>query len=171
MFAFFTYSTNYFYTLYLVAIPPTITLHPFDHWVEIRFDAVLRCRAVGGSNLLYRWTHNNISITTSNAKGYDLHIANATVSDSGQYQCIATNSNGSVASNYATVIVDKNGELHVVVDLQCWTLLCNEAMYNTMQYFIIYIMSFYSSSVLNDNSFKYCHTCSLYSKTLFSLIK
>ena len=34
--------------------------------------------------------------------------------DAGQYQCIATNSNGSAVSNYATVLVEIDGECSVL---------------------------------------------------------
>ena len=82
----------------------------------------LTCKAVGDNNLVYRWTHNDSFITPNNhyvLKGSDLLIVNATMLDAGRYQCIATNSNGSVFSNYATVIVAKNGKLHIVWKTDC----------------------------------------------------
>ena len=101
-----------------VAIPPNITLHPFDQLVEIHFDVSLKCRAVGGNSLVYRWTHNDSNITSNNhyiIKGSDLQIFNATMSDAGHYQCIATNLNGSSASNYAKVIVATYCEFYLSV--------------------------------------------------------
>ena len=100
----------------LSAIPHVITVHPFDQLVEVHFDVSLKCRAVGGDNLVYQWTHNNAIITPNNhyiVKGSDLLIINVTLLDAGQYQCIATNDNGSVASNYANIIVSQDGKLYL----------------------------------------------------------
>ena len=97
-----------------VAISPVIKQHPFDQLVEVHFDVTLTCRAIGGNNLVYQWTHNNNSITSNShyiVKGSDLLIVNTTMLDAGKYQCIATDGNASSVSNYATVIVANNGEL------------------------------------------------------------
>jgi len=98
-----------------VAIPPVFIIHPFDQLVGLHFDVTLKCRAVGGNKLVYHWTHNDNTITPNNhyiVKGSDLLIVNTTMLDDGRYQCIATNSNGSSASNYANIIV-KDGEFYV----------------------------------------------------------
>jgi len=92
---------------------PVITQHPFDQLVEVHFDVSLKCRAVG-DNLVYRWTHNNNTITPSNhyiVKGSDLFIENARLLDAGKYQCIVSNSNITDVSNYATIIVANYGKL------------------------------------------------------------
>jgi len=104
------------FTVYLSAIPHFVTLHPFDQLVEVHFDVSLKCRAVGGDNLDYQWTHNGIIITPNYhyiVKGSDLLIVSTTFLDAGQYQCIATNKNGSVASNYANIIVSHDGKLYL----------------------------------------------------------
>ena len=77
----------------------------------------LRCRAVGSNIVVYQWTHNNNLIIPNNhyiVKGSDLRIVNATMSDAGRYQCIITNINGMIASDYATLIVSRYGKLRTV---------------------------------------------------------
>ena len=99
----------------------------------------LKCRAVGGDNLVYRWTHNNNTIIPTShyiVKESDLIIVNATTFDTGQYQCIViANSGESVASKYAVVIVAKKGEF--------------DAMY---AYLLIVRYLFYSASPSNHFS-------------------
>jgi len=100
-----------------VAVPGIFTQHPFDQVVQIHFDVSLKCRADSGNNLMYQWSHNSSLIMQSNhfvIKGSDLIIVNAKFSHAGQYQCIITNNDGKIASNYATVVILPYGKLHIV---------------------------------------------------------
>ena len=102
------------YDFLFAVVPPVIMLHPHSQMVEFYYDVSLVCGAVG-DDLKYQWTYRGNIITANGhfsiINDSVLVINNIKLSDSGQYQCLVSNSGGTVASSYATILVVENGEL------------------------------------------------------------
>ena len=65
----------------------------------------------------YMWEKRNDNFT-SRAQGIcssQLNIFNVTPEDSGDYQCVMSNSTGVIASNYKTITVEGNHALYIIV--------------------------------------------------------
>jgi len=93
------------------------TTHPHDQFIYNKEDAVFECAANGSESLNIRWTRNNknipslypkISIKIENGGNRSvLKVKEATVDDSGVYQCIATNADNEVLSSKSAELLSK----------------------------------------------------------------
>ena len=84
------------YDFLFAAVPPVIVLHPHCQMVEFYFDVSLVCGAVG-DDLKYQWTYRGNIITANSHYSISvLVISDIKLPDSGQYQCLVSNSNGTV---------------------------------------------------------------------------
>ena len=89
----------------LLTVLPLITKHPENVHAVHNTNITLQCKAVGGSNITYKWTKNDEIEQTPNNKG-SLIIASLRQSDEGVYRCVAMNNRGEIAtSNSARVVV------------------------------------------------------------------
>ena len=102
------------YSFTLVTLP-LITAQPIDKEVSLFgniFNFSLTCDAIGAMS--YNWERESGSIP-SGAIGVNtntLTIINLQPEDAGNYRCVATNTNGSSYSEYATITI--TGELQCV---------------------------------------------------------
>ena len=103
-----SYSPLHYQFLVVSLLPtviPLITKHPENVHVIHNTDVTLQCKAVGGSNITYRWTKDDAIIQTPD-NGGSLIIVSVQQSDEGAYQCMAINNRGETAtSNSARVVV------------------------------------------------------------------
>ena len=84
--------------------PKGIIVHPEDNLVPIYSTVNLMCIATLSSNVIFSWTHNGISISTTGDTGI-LAITNVRHSDAGSYVCTVSSGSVSVMSNPATLTV------------------------------------------------------------------
>lgn len=66
---------------------------------------VLLCYANGLPTPVYRWKKDGRYMTSSNVTDTSLKIQNIQRSDSGEYQCVASNAHGAILSNRVKVHV------------------------------------------------------------------
>ena len=90
---------------------PVITQHPMDMTIDLVNDNTnvsLSCEVDGASS--YNWERQNdvISSDSTRVNTNTLTLINLQPEDAGNYRCVATNTSGSIESNYATVTI--NGE-------------------------------------------------------------
>jgi hypothetical protein len=82
---------------------PTITAHPASQ-TRCVGQSVTFSVSASGTGLSYQWRKNSTNI--SGATGSSYTISSVTTADAGSYDCVVTNSCGSVTSNAATLTVD-----------------------------------------------------------------
>jgi len=82
---------------------PTITGQPQSQVVNVGQPVAFTVSATG-AGLTYQWRENGTNI--SGATGSSYTISSVTTADAGSYDCVVTNSCGSVTSNAATLTVN-----------------------------------------------------------------
>ncbi len=91
---------------------PFITQHPASQTVSEGATVVFSVEASGQQPMSYQWRKDGVDVTNggriSGAMAASLQIAGATTADQGSYQCVVTNSHGSVSSNPASLTVTPN---------------------------------------------------------------
>ena len=105
---------SYIYYIYLdPPIPPVVMTIPVVNLTVNNYNLTMKCLP-GDNNFNYRWIKKNEALS-SRAKGANksqLTITNLKVDDAGDYQCVMSNSTGTISSNFSTVsIAGKNKEL------------------------------------------------------------
>ena len=83
--------------------PPSIIEHPTDVTVCASKSASFTVKATGPGTLSYQWRHNANIIGGATADILDIDPVE--LADAGDYDCVVTNSGGSVISNPATLTV------------------------------------------------------------------
>ena len=84
-------------------VPPTITTHPANQAVTVGNTAAFNVVATGTS-LNYQWRKNGVNIAGGNSAAYTTPAT--TLADNGStYDCVVSNTAGSVTSNAATLTV------------------------------------------------------------------
>lgn len=83
---------------------PSITVHPENVHVQHNVSVMLRCKAVGGNSITYKWTRNNTVLKDQGTNGI-LTIDLVQQSDEGVYQCEAMNDRGEVAKSKEAILV------------------------------------------------------------------
>lgn len=106
----------------------SITVHPEHVHSQQNSSVTLPCKAVGGSNITYKWKRNGTVIQRLGKNG-DLTIDSVQQTDEGTYQCEATNDRGEVAvSKQAMLVVyGKSGLVLTVLS----TIILNELFYRS----------------------------------------
>ena len=85
-----------------ITAPPVFSTHPSDTTTAPGANITLNASAIG-TGVAYQWQKDNVNI--GGATGLSYVIANIQGTDSGVYQCVASNVHGTVKSNPATVTV------------------------------------------------------------------
>ena len=92
---------------FLITVAPNITTHPQNATVTEGENVTLSCDASGNPTPTISWTKDGSAVNSprvSLSPDYkQLTITNVNKADSGQYRCVANNSNGTVTSNAATL--------------------------------------------------------------------
>ena len=101
------------YNIYYIAIyyldPPSLPVVITDPIVNLtvnNYNLTMKC-SPDKNNFKYKWIKKN-DVLPSRAQGVNtsqLTIVNLTPEDSGDYQCIMSNSTGTIRSNFSTVSV------------------------------------------------------------------
>lgn len=79
--------------------------------VRINGDSItinFTCMAIGASSYFWIKRNGNISSTAEDVNTNELLLQNVMPSDSGLYQCVAVNENGTSFSNYGRLTVEGN---------------------------------------------------------------
>lgn len=85
------------------AQPPTITQHPQNQTVALGESVTFTCDAQGAEPLSFLWQRNIVNL---NATQSSYTLSNVNMADDGaKFRCIASNNDGSVNSNEATLTV------------------------------------------------------------------
>ena len=116
-----------------VIVPiPIITEHPHDQVIELytnNFKTTLCCKATG-YNLVHWWTKDGEKLVSQNRYSnnglFCYVIENTKPTDRGLYQCVVSNSAGSVSSRNANILII-GMLLYVCINY----LLCSYKMFNT----------------------------------------
>ena len=101
-----------------IASLPQIYLHPMSKIVRITNDSVridFICMADGALSYFWLKENGSISSTAEGINTNNLLLQNILPSDSGRYQCVAVNENGRSYSNYATLTVEGNYIIIVIL--------------------------------------------------------
>jgi len=95
--------------MYHVAGLPVFLSHPQDQFVNNSDKVTFECSANGSDSLHISWIKNSKSYTEGNITtrhhSSKLTINNATVADSGEYQCNATNADGNSTKSYKAELI------------------------------------------------------------------
>lgn len=84
---------------------PSITVQPENVYVQHNVSVTLKCEAIGGNIINYKWTRNDTIVQNYSNYGI-LIIESVQKSDEGIYQCEAMNERGEVAlSKQAEIII------------------------------------------------------------------
>jgi PKD repeat protein len=90
-----TVNTNY--------SPPTISSHPQSQTVNLSQSVTFSVTATGNPMPTYQWRKNGNNISGATSSSYTIN--SVTVNDSGSYDVVVTNSQGSVTSNSARLYI------------------------------------------------------------------
>ena len=94
-------------------MPPVVMTVPIVNLTVNDYNLTMKCLP-NNNNFNYNWIKKNEALP-SRAKGANtsqLTITNLKPEDSGDYQCVMSNSTGTISSNFSTVsITGKNKEL------------------------------------------------------------
>jgi endonuclease I len=89
---------------------PTITQQPSNLVVTAPLSASFSVQATGVGTLTYQWRRNGVPLTNAGAiTGADtatLTLTSTTLSDSGNYDCLVTDSTGTTPTEIATLVVN-----------------------------------------------------------------
>jgi hypothetical protein len=86
---------------------PTISAQPTSRTVEEGQSTTFTISASGNPSLTFQWRKGGVAISGKTAS--TLAFVNVQISDAGSYDCVITNSQGSVTSSAATLTVDAFG--------------------------------------------------------------
>ena len=93
--------------------PPVVIIDPVVNLTVNNYNLTIKCLPNKG-NFNYKWIKKN-DVLPSRAKGVnssELTIINLKPEDSGDYQCIMSNSTGTISSNFSAMkITGKKGLL------------------------------------------------------------
>ena len=87
---------------------------PVVNLISNNYNLTMNCLLNNDGNLDYGWVRKNnvLPLRAKGASTSQLTIVNLKPEDSGDYQCVASNSTGTISSNISTVsITGKNKEL------------------------------------------------------------
>ena len=92
----------------IITVPPEITVHPEAQTKSEGENVTLSCKADGNPVPTISWTRNGSPVDESGRISFSedkkqLTITNVSRTDSGEYQCVASNSLGNDTSNDATL--------------------------------------------------------------------
>ena len=96
---------------FLIIVPPQISTQPQGRPVTEGHNVNLFCNAIGNPVPTITWTGNGLVLTSSvprisfGAESKELTITSINRADSGEYRCVANNSEGNVTSDAATLDV------------------------------------------------------------------
>ena len=94
--------------------PPVVFSDPVVHLTVNNYNLTMKCSPTK-SNFNYKWIKKN-DVLPLRAQGINtsqLTIVNLTPEDSGDYQCVMSNSTGTISSSFSTVnIIGKDRQLH-----------------------------------------------------------
>ena len=96
---------------FLIIVPPQITTQPQGGPVTEGNNVTLSCNASGNPVPTITWTRNGSVLTSSvprisfGEESKELKITSINRADSGEYRCVANNSEGNVTSDAATLDV------------------------------------------------------------------
>ena len=102
-------------TVGALVVAPTITTHPANRTVTVGNTAAFNVVATGNS-LNYQWRKNGVNIAGGNSAAYTTPAT--TLADNGStYDCVVSNTAGSVTSNAATLTVEGSSSVQHVYAL------------------------------------------------------
>ena len=92
----------------IITVPPEITVHPEAETKSEGGNVTLSCKADGNPVPTISWTRNGFPVDGSGRISFSedkkqLTITNVSRTDSGEYQCVASNSLGNDTSNVVTL--------------------------------------------------------------------
>jgi len=92
----------------IITVPPEITVHPEAQTKSEGENVTLSCKADGNPVPTISWTRNGSPVDESGRISFSedkkqLTITNVSRTDSGEYQCVASNSLGNDTFNDATL--------------------------------------------------------------------
>jgi len=103
---------SFFKFCFLIIAGPLITIQPQGGPVTEGDNVTLSCNASGNPVPTISWTRNGLLLLTSSlqrisfgAESRELTITSINRADSGEYRCVANNSEANVTSNLATLDV------------------------------------------------------------------
>ena len=103
---------------YYIAASSVFTIHPQHQFIHNKDNAVFECVANGSESLKITWIKNTKQIANShfNEVSYRsvLKVNEATVNDSGVYQCIATNVDNETVYSQPAELLSKIKKYRVV---------------------------------------------------------
>jgi hypothetical protein len=95
--------------LTLAPVPPTFSIQPASQAVSSGATVVFTALAIGTAPITYQWQKNGVNLANggivSGATSTTLSLTGVTGADDGNYSVIATNGQGSVSSNLASVLI------------------------------------------------------------------
>ena len=97
-------------------IPPSILSQPLSQTIREGESAFLTASVAGTEPFDYQWQRNGVNLKNANSLSYTIN--NATVSDSGAYTLVVSNSKGSVSSEPAYIKVITGSGLELMLDFQ-----------------------------------------------------
>ena len=93
--------------------PPVVMMDPVVNLTVNNYNLTIKCLP-SKDNFNYKWIKKN-DVLPSRAQGVNssqLTILNLKPKDSGDYQCVMSNSTGAISSNFSTIeITGKKGQL------------------------------------------------------------
>ncbi len=99
-------STNTSFNLTVMVEPPAITSQPQSQVVTVGSNATFTVTATGSQPLNYQWRFNGADIAGATGAGYT--VADAQLSDAGDYSVVVANAAGTITSATATLTVNVN---------------------------------------------------------------
>ena len=94
-------------------LPPVVVIDPVVNLTVNNYNLTIKCLP-DKNNFNYKWIKKN-DVLPSRAQGVNssqLTIINLKPEDSGDYQCVMSNSTGTISSNFSTIkITGKKGLL------------------------------------------------------------
>ena len=95
--------------------PPVVMMDPVVNLTVNNYNLTIKCLP-SKDNFNYKWIKKN-DVLPSRSQGVNssqLTILNLKPKDSGDYQCVMSNSTGAISSNFSTIkIIGKKGLLRI----------------------------------------------------------